>query len=304
MSSDQYNKDSTPGFDGSPNMGGFGANKDSHSPFDNSTGGNQNYGSGMATQSHHNQYSMNQNQSDKEHNFNHNMHSHTNNNYMPGAPTQTIVNPYQSSGSQMMGHGPMQSNQPPIGQSGYQPYGQTYNQHMPSMGQDGGMNSGMQRNYMQNTGMPNLPPVGMNSVSHSFQGEKTYEPSGMLGSHGMMHDAHGDIADNNYPLTPEGKREFAEKAARCKQYKQTDVFPAVLLKSEDDALKVIEHLKNKGVSLTATDTLEQTALFYAARDGKERIVDLLLENGCNPNHRDIYGQTAIYYAARENRLEV
>lgn len=60
----------------------------------------------------------------------------------------------------------------------------------------------------------------------------------------------------------------------------------------------------KGVSLTATDILDQTALFYASRDGRSKVIKLLLEAGCSPNHRDQYGQTPIYYAARENQLEI
>jgi hypothetical protein len=77
-----------------------------------------------------------------------------------------------------------------------------------------------------------------------------------------------------------------------------------LLKSEEDALKVIDHFKNKGVSLTAIDTLQQTALFYAARDGKLKVLTLLVESGCSANHKDQYGQTPLYYASRENRLDI
>lgn len=56
--------------------------------------------------------------------------------------------------------------------------------------------------------------------------------------------------------------------------------------------------------MTAKDILEQTALFYASRDGKLKVLSLLLEAGCDPNEKDQYGQTAIYYAARENHLEI
>ena len=65
---------------------------------------------------------------------------------------------------------------------------------------------------------------------------------------------------------------------------------------------------DRGVLATYTDTLNQTVLYYAAREGKVNCVDMLLKQGkcvygngigCNVNHRDQYGQTPLYYAARE-----
>lgn len=56
--------------------------------------------------------------------------------------------------------------------------------------------------------------------------------------------------------------------------------------------------------MTAVDTLDQTALFYACRDGKIGVVTFLIEKGCVVNHKDQYGQTCIYYAARENHMNV
>lgn len=54
----------------------------------------------------------------------------------------------------------------------------------------------------------------------------------------------------------------------------------------------------KGVPATYTDILNQTALFYVAREGKVNCVELLVKLGCGINHRDQYGQTPLYYAAR------
>jgi ankyrin repeat protein len=54
----------------------------------------------------------------------------------------------------------------------------------------------------------------------------------------------------------------------------------------------------------ALDHLNQTALFYASREGKSSLVDLLVTLGCPTNHVDSYGQTAIFYGAREGHVEV
>ena len=37
------------------------------------------------------------------------------------------------------------------------------------------------------------------------------------------------------------------------------------------------------------DTLSQTCLFYASRDGREELARLFLENNCLANHEDSYG---------------
>lgn len=100
------------------------------------------------------------------------------------------------------------------------------------------------------------------------------------------------------------QQEFEKKGANCKSYKQTEVFAAIQITDEEDGYKIIQYLMKNGVDLTAKDTLKQSGLFYASRDGKLKILNLLLESGCNPNDQDQYGQTPIYYAARENRLDI
>lgn len=47
------------------------------------------------------------------------------------------------------------------------------------------------------------------------------------------------------------------------------------------------------------DSLNQTALFYVARDGREDLAKIFIEQGCSANHIDSFGQTPIFYAARE-----
>lgn len=60
----------------------------------------------------------------------------------------------------------------------------------------------------------------------------------------------------------------------------------------------MKFLIEKGILPIYTDILNQTVLFYAAREGKSSCVDLLVKNGWSVNHRDQYGQTPLYYAAR------
>lgn len=64
------------------------------------------------------------------------------------------------------------------------------------------------------------------------------------------------------------------------------------------SLKILQFFINKGVSPNYSDILNQTVLFYIAREGKINCVDYLVNLGCNVNHKDEYGQTPIYYAAR------
>lgn len=60
----------------------------------------------------------------------------------------------------------------------------------------------------------------------------------------------------------------------------------------------------KGVPATYTDILNQTVLYYIAREGKLNCVEYLVKLGCNVNHRDQYGQTPLYYAARYIQLRL
>lgn len=76
------------------------------------------------------------------------------------------------------------------------------------------------------------------------------------------------------------------------------------MKNEEDGLKIVRHLHKQGVDLTTKDTLDQSALFYASRDGKPNILSFLIECGCSANNKDQYGQTPIYYGARDNRVDI
>ena len=59
-----------------------------------------------------------------------------------------------------------------------------------------------------------------------------------------------------------------------------------------------------GIDHLYKDNLGQTALYYAAREGKFLCSKFLVECGCPLNEKDNYQQTPIYYAAREGKLDI
>ena len=87
-------------------------------------------------------------------------------------------------------------------------------------------------------------------------------------------------------------------------YKQTPMFSTGLIKVDDLAVRMAKVLKEMGVKPDQPDTLNQTPLYYASREGKNKLVDFLIgEGGCKANHIDTYGQSPLFYAAREGHLE-
>jgi len=83
------------------------------------------------------------------------------------------------------------------------------------------------------------------------------------------------------------------------------MFSTSLVRSDDLALRTARVLRDLGVKPDQPDTLNQTALYYAAREGKAQLVDFLIREGnCNVNNIDTYGQSPVFYAAREGHLEI
>lgn len=82
------------------------------------------------------------------------------------------------------------------------------------------------------------------------------------------------------------------------------MFYATLIKDENTCQKMVEFLLSQGVDPAAVDSLNQTPLFYACREGKTNLIDMLVKFGCMPNQIDAYGQTPIFYAAREGHQEI
>ena len=65
---------------------------------------------------------------------------------------------------------------------------------------------------------------------------------------------------------------------------------------------MIKIFKDLGVVCNQKDSLSQTPLYYAAREGHKTVIDFLLNEGCDINHIDTYGQTAFFYSIREGHL--
>lgn len=70
------------------------------------------------------------------------------------------------------------------------------------------------------------------------------------------------------------------------KYHHNAIFYATLIKDEALCLKMFEYLFSQGVDATSVDKLDQTALFYACRDGKLALVEALFKQGCDVNHAD------------------
>jgi ankyrin repeat protein len=60
-------------------------------------------------------------------------------------------------------------------------------------------------------------------------------------------------------------------------------------------IRVTEFLLSAGVKIDATDATGQTALMWAARDGREAVVQLLLNSGADPARRSSEGKAAVDY---------
>jgi ankyrin repeat protein len=82
------------------------------------------------------------------------------------------------------------------------------------------------------------------------------------------------------------------------------MFSTSLIKSDDLAVRMARVLRELGVKPDQADTLNQTTLYYAAKEGKVKLVEFLVgEGNCNVNHVDTYGQSPIFYACREGHLD-
>jgi hypothetical protein len=102
------------------------------------------------------------------------------------------------------------------------------------------------------------------------------------------------------------KYQFDVKMIKDSQYEQNALFYASLIKDDNEyylfiylsALNVMKFLVGLGVNPTQKDKIQQTSLYYTAREGKYLCCKFLLDHGCPLNEKDLYQQTPIYYAAR------
>lgn len=68
-------------------------------------------------------------------------------------------------------------------------------------------------------------------------------------------------------------------------------------------MAMVKALCDLRVDPRQADSLNQTPLYYAVREGHAEVIDLLLEKGLNLNHIDTYGQTPIFYCIREGKVQ-
>lgn len=82
------------------------------------------------------------------------------------------------------------------------------------------------------------------------------------------------------------------------------IFYSTLIKEEATCVRMVEYLINNGVDAASVDSLNQTALYYACREGKLNLIEVLVKQGCSVHHTDSNVQTPLFYACREGHLEV
>eukprot|EP00438_Fugacium_kawagutii_P027117 Skav234323 [mRNA] locus=scaffold3161:33595:34803:+ [translate_table: standard] len=89
-------------------------------------------------------------------------------------------------------------------------------------------------------------------------------------------------------------------AALNARYKPTD---QTTLGQDDQALGLCQMLLERGIPVDHVDELNQSALFYAAREGHAGTIRYLLRKGADPNLLDTNGETAIFYAVSKKRQD-
>ena len=88
-----------------------------------------------------------------------------------------------------------------------------------------------------------------------------------------------------------------------KNFSQTPIFSACVVKGEENSLKMVQVLIDLGCDPNREDDLKQIPLFYASREGYNKVVNLLISHGADVNRSDKYGQTSIFYCIREGHIE-
>ena len=105
------------------------------------------------------------------------------------------------------------------------------------------------------------------------------------------------IRDSPLPVAEKliNKSSYAVLSTRYKPQEQTTVFFAAARQPG----KVLE----RGLPVDYVDELNQSALFYAARQGHAGTIEYLMGQGADPNLVDKNGETAIFYAVSNKRVD-
>ncbi|PFH37712.1 bromodomain-containing protein [Besnoitia besnoiti] len=83
----------------------------------------------------------------------------------------------------------------------------------------------------------------------------------------------------------------------------TLLFEVAQRAKDEEAVALAKFLvdEKRLISVAQRDRMQQTCLFYAAREGHVALCSFLIERGCDPNATDSVGQTCLFYASREGR---
>ncbi|CBZ52648.1 hypothetical protein NCLIV_024360 [Neospora caninum Liverpool] len=83
----------------------------------------------------------------------------------------------------------------------------------------------------------------------------------------------------------------------------TLLFEIAQRSKDEEAVELAKFLVDEKRVLTVAqrDRMQQTCLFYAAREGHVALCRFFIERGCDPNAQDTVGQTCLFYASREGR---
>eukprot|EP00930_Biecheleria_cincta_P041887 TRINITY_DN2878_c0_g1_i1.p1 TRINITY_DN2878_c0_g1~~TRINITY_DN2878_c0_g1_i1.p1 ORF type:complete len:545 (+),score=67.41 TRINITY_DN2878_c0_g1_i1:103-1737(+) len=99
-------------------------------------------------------------------------------------------------------------------------------------------------------------------------------------------------------------RGLSDPESRHAAYNQDLMFFAAARNQRlGDSGKIARRLADLGVPTNSVDTLHQTPLFFAAREGNTECATFLIHSRCEVNHRDRDGQTALFYAFRSGQIE-
>ena len=112
----------------------------------------------------------------------------------------------------------------------------------------------------------------------------------------------GDV-DDVVRMVREFNIDVSSVVDEAKNFHQHLVFTACVIKDVETSLKMIKVLIELGVDPKKEDSLKQTPIFYASREGLNEVISFLVEKGIEVNRQDKYGQTPIYYAVREGHIK-
>ena len=91
---------------------------------------------------------------------------------------------------------------------------------------------------------------------------------------------HGEI-DEVVRMVQESNIDVTSVVDEAKNFNQTLIFTACVIRDPELSLKMIRMLVSLGLEPTKEDTLKQSPLFYASREGLTNVIDYLLTEGGN-----------------------